>query len=61
MAGLSDPELAAPRLTNSGKTLPTRTIVNLMIEHDLYHSGEINYIRGLYRARRTGERSSWFR
>ena len=61
VAGLTDAELAELRLTNWGEKLPTRTIVNIMIEHDLYHAGEINYIRGLYRAHRTGERSSWSR
>lgn len=61
VAGLTDPDLDAPRLTNWGEQLPTRTIINVMIEHDLYHAGEINYIRGLYRAHLTGEPSSWTR
>jgi uncharacterized damage-inducible protein DinB len=47
---LAGGELGELRLTNWGEELPARTIINLMIEHDLYHAGEINYIRGLYRA-----------
>lgn len=60
-AGLTGAELAELRLHNSGETMPTRTLINTMIEHDLYHAGEINYIRGLYRTHRTGEPSSWNR
>jgi len=61
VADLADAELAELRLHNSGERMTTRTLVNTMIEHDLYHAGEINYIRGLYRAYRTGEPSTWSR
>jgi len=54
---LTDEELPKPRLANWGEELPARTIINIMIEHDLYHAGEINYIRGLYRAHLAGETS----
>jgi uncharacterized damage-inducible protein DinB len=61
VADLTDAELGEPRLHNSGESMPTRTLINIMVEHDLYHAGEINYIRGLYRVHRTGEPSSWAR
>ena len=58
---LYDAELGEFRLHNSGESMPTRTLINIMVEHDLYHAGEINYIRGLCRAHRSGEPSSWNR
>ena len=42
-----DRDLDLPRLTNWGEHLPTRTIVYIMIAHDLYHAGEINHLRAL--------------
>ena len=42
-----DSELDRERLTNWGKELSTRTIVRIMIAHDLYHAGEINHLRAL--------------
>jgi uncharacterized damage-inducible protein DinB len=42
-----DDELDRERLTNWGDHLPTRTILRIMIAHDLYHAGEINHIRAL--------------
>lgn len=42
-----DSELDRDRLTNWGELLPTRTILRIMIAHDLYHAGEINHIRAL--------------
>jgi uncharacterized damage-inducible protein DinB len=42
-----DAELDRERLTNWGDHLPTRTILRIMIAHDLYHAGEINHIRAL--------------
>jgi hypothetical protein len=30
-----------------GGQLPTRQIISIMIEHDLYHAGEINHLRAL--------------
>ena len=43
----NDTELDQERLTNWGETLPTRTILRIMIAHDFYHAGEINHIRAL--------------
>jgi len=42
-----DGELNRDRLTNWGESLPTRTIIRIMIAHDLYHAGEINHLRAL--------------
>jgi hypothetical protein len=42
-----DTELEQDRLTNWGERLPTRTIIRIMIAHDLYHAGEINHLRAL--------------
>jgi uncharacterized damage-inducible protein DinB len=40
-----DSELSRERLTNWGEWLPTRTIIRIMIAHDVYHAGEINHLR----------------
>lgn len=40
-------ELLRPRRTNWGELKETRWIIGVMIEHDLYHAGEINHIRSL--------------
>jgi uncharacterized damage-inducible protein DinB len=45
-----DAELDRERLTNWGDRLPTRTIIRIMIAHDLYHAGEINHLRALLQA-----------
>lgn len=42
-----DSELDRERLTNWGERLPTRTIIRIMIAHDLCHAGEINHLRAL--------------
>jgi len=34
-------------------TLSVERIANILVEHDLYHTGEINAIREQWRARRT--------
>ena len=43
----SDAELERERPTNWGERKPTRWLVHTMIEHDLYHAGEINHLRAL--------------
>ena len=48
IAALDDDELARPRGHHSGTPKETRWIILTMIEHDLYHCGEINYIRALH-------------
>ncbi|HYU48584.1 MAG TPA: DinB family protein [Candidatus Limnocylindria bacterium] len=47
VAALSDADLTVPRLTNWGEQRETRWIVSVMLQHDLYHAGEINHIRSL--------------
>ena len=47
IAALNDDELLRPRPHHSGTPRETRWIIKTMIEHDLYHAGEINYIRTL--------------
>jgi hypothetical protein len=39
--------LLRPRLTNWGERQQTRWIIAVMIQHDLYHAGEINHLRSL--------------
>lgn len=48
IAALDDAELARPRLTNWGEQRETRWIQSMLLQHDLYHSGEINHIRSLF-------------
>jgi DinB superfamily len=49
VAGLDDAELGRSRRTNWGELKETRWIIAVMIEHDLYHAGEINHVRALHR------------
>jgi DinB family protein len=42
-----DSELDRPRLANWGEYLATRTLVRILLAHDLYHAGEINHLRAL--------------
>ncbi len=48
IAALDDAELRRPRMTNWGEPKETRWIVATMIQHDLYHAGEINHLRALH-------------
>jgi uncharacterized damage-inducible protein DinB len=48
IAKLGDAELQGPRLTNWGEQRETRWIISTMLQHDLYHAGEINHIRSLF-------------
>jgi uncharacterized damage-inducible protein DinB len=47
VAALTDAELSRPRKSHAGTMKETRWLIAVMIEHDLYHSGEINLIRSL--------------
>ena len=51
-----DGELAKPSRTNRGEMKDLRWIIAAMIEHDLYHAGEINHIRAL---RQENDRWAW--
>jgi uncharacterized damage-inducible protein DinB len=42
-----DSELLQERQTNWGEMAETRWIIKTVIEHDVYHAGEINHIRAL--------------
>lgn len=44
-----DAELFRERRTNRGGSAETRWIIKALIEHDLYHAGEINRLRSLRR------------
>jgi hypothetical protein len=48
IASLDDEELMRPRLSPFDGLQETRWIVARMIQHDLYHAGEINHIRALH-------------
>ena len=43
----SDAELDAPRKAHWGAQVSTYFLVTTMLEHDLYHAGEINHARAL--------------
>jgi uncharacterized damage-inducible protein DinB len=46
-----DAELLQPRRTNWGELRETRWIIVVtMIQHDLYHAGEINHLRALHQS-----------
>ncbi len=42
-----DRELLTPRPASWGSLHETRWLLNVMLQHDLYHGGEINHIRAL--------------
>ncbi len=44
---LTDDGPTVPRKANWGTMHETRWLISTMIEHDLYHAGEINHIRGV--------------
>jgi hypothetical protein len=48
LAALDDTDLLQPRKANWGKLYETRWLIAITIQHDLYHSGEINHIRCLH-------------
>jgi hypothetical protein len=51
-----DDELLKQRFAAWGEQYETRWLVNVMIQHDLYHGGEINHIRAL---RESNDRWAW--
>jgi hypothetical protein len=56
VALLDDAGLVQQRALNWGGTAETRWIISVMIEHDLFHAGEINHIRAL---RQGNDRWAW--
>ena len=51
-----DAELRRPRRANWGRDYETRWLLNVLLQHDLYHSGEINHLRAL---RHDDDRWAW--
>jgi hypothetical protein len=47
VAALDDEGLVAHRRANWGESCETRWLIATMIQHDLYHAGEINHLRSL--------------
>ncbi len=45
---LNDAELLRPRMTSWDELKETRWIITMIIQHDLYHAGEINHLRALH-------------
>jgi hypothetical protein len=45
--GLSDEDLGQPRLANWGEEKETRWLLSTVLQHDVYHAGEINRIRSV--------------
>ena len=44
---LSDDDLGQPRRANWGRDEETRWLLSMLLQHDLYHAGEINHLRSL--------------
>jgi len=45
VASLSDDDLAEPRNAHWRAAAETRWLIGVVIEHDVYHAGEINHLR----------------
>jgi hypothetical protein len=45
--GLSDEDLMQPRMANWGEEKETRWLLSTVLQHDVYHAGEINRIRSV--------------
>jgi hypothetical protein len=50
IASMDDAELPRLRRLHWGEQAETRLIIGTMIQHDLYHAGEINHLRALRNA-----------
>ena len=49
VASLDDADLVTQRPTSWGELKETRWIISIIMQHDLYHAGEINHLRSLCR------------
>jgi len=47
LASLEDERLSEQRNVHFGGTRETRDVITTMIQHDVYHAGEINHLRAL--------------
>lgn len=56
LQSLTDDDLPKPRRTHWGEQAETRWILSVIIEHDVYHAGEINHLRAL---RQDDDRWPW--
>jgi uncharacterized damage-inducible protein DinB len=45
----NDSELEVERKTNWGEMVTTRSLIRILIAHDIYHAGEINHLLALLR------------
>jgi hypothetical protein len=52
----SDDQLLKMRRANWGQEYETRWLISVMIQHDLYHAGEINHLRAM---RQGDDRWAW--
>jgi uncharacterized damage-inducible protein DinB len=46
LANITDEQLDEPGIGSWSENLPRRDIIERMIQHGLYHAGEINHLRG---------------
>ena len=42
-----DAELEVPRKAHWGDLVPTNVLLTIVLQHDLFHGGEINHLRAL--------------
>ena len=47
VAALDDADLLKPRRANWGEDRETRWLLSMLLQHDVYHAGEVNHIRSL--------------
>ncbi len=57
LAGQREEEMEALCPYYGGQTRTAYDIFRLMAEHDLYHAGQINYVKGLYEGERRARRT----
>ena len=48
VSALDDTDLQGPTTAHWGQVLSMRRVIAAMIEHDLYHAGEINHLRAIF-------------
>lgn len=48
LSGLTDAQLSERHKTARGREITAERFFVMLIEHHIYHAGQINYIRGLY-------------
>ena len=48
VGGLTDDDLLVPRRANWGELRETRWLLAVLLQHDVYHAGEVNRMRALF-------------